>query len=90
MVQKEEEAAPVVPVEIVKQSMIDSIRMQAIRSAMSYNASQKKTRKAYNSIFSLDTKKRVIDRENLSRMKDNFLKCNYAPSQGFMNMFLSH
>ena len=70
--------------------MIDNIRMQAIRSAMSYNASQKKTRKAYNSIFTLDTKKRAIDRENLSRMKDNFLKCNYAPSQGFMNMFLSN
>ena len=88
-VQKIVETAPVA-VESAKLNMMEHIRMQAIRSAMSYNASQKKTRKAYKSIFTLDNKKRAIDRENLSRMKDGFIKCHYAPSQGFMNLFLSH
>ena len=88
-VEKVVEIAPV-PVESAKKNMIEHIRMQAIRSAMSYNASQKKTRKAYKSIFTLDNKKRAIDRENLSRMKNGFLKCNYAPSQAFINIFLSH
>ena len=58
--------------------------MQAMRSAMRYNAAQKKTRKAFRSIFKLDTKKRAIDRESLTRTKFNFINCSYTPSQGFI------
>lgn len=57
---------------------------------MSFNASLKKKRKAFKSIFRLDAKKQAIDRDNLTRMKFNFINCNYTPSQSFLSLFQSN
>jgi len=77
--------APPVKVESAKRNMMDHIVAQAARSAIRFNAQLRNQRKSFTRIFKLDTKKRAIDREGLSRSQYNFLHCGYTTGHQFIN-----
>ena len=74
-----------VKVESAKKNMMDHIVAMAARSAIRFNAQLRNQRRSYTRIFKLDTKKRAIDREGLSRSQYTFLHYGYTSGHQFVN-----
>ena len=81
----EPEVVEPVYVKSAKRNMMDHIVAQAARSAIRFNAQLRNQRKSYKRIFRLDTKKRALDRETLSRSQATFLHCGYSSGQQFIS-----